>query len=150
MIAYVVFGPTPTGVTPAIQRRLGRAFQGIKGIPANATVGVRFVSRTEIQRLNKDFRKKNRPTDVLSFSAREGKVVPGAKRIPGPVEMGDVVICAAVAREEARRRKMDVTEELVRLMVHGTLHLAGMDHVTEKEEEQMFGLQEQIIERVLS
>lgn len=149
MIAYTLVGSTPTGVTPALLRRLGGAFRGVRGIPKQATASIRFVSRAQMHALNKAFRHKNRPTDVLSFSAREGKALPRV-RMPGPVELGDIVVCAAVAREEARRRGMDVMEELVRLMVHGTLHLAGMDHVTEREEEHMFGLQEQVIARVIA
>lgn len=150
MITYALLGAAPRGFAPSLLRRLGNAFRGVRGIPAQASIGMQFVSRAKIQQLNKAFRHKNRPTDVLSFSTREGKSLPGMKRVPGPVEMGDIVICPAVAREEARRRNMDVTEELVRLVVHGTLHLAGMDHATEQEEQKMFGLQEQIIERILS
>lgn len=150
MITYTLLGVAPKGFAPSLLQRLGGAFRGVRGIPAQASVGLQFISRAKIQQMNRDFRQKNRPTDVLSFSTREGKRLPGIKGIPGPVEMGDIVVCAAVAREEARRRNMDVTEELVRLVVHGTLHLAGMDHATEKEEEKMFRLQEQIIERTLS
>jgi probable rRNA maturation factor len=65
-------------------------------------------------------------------------------------ELGDIIIAPSVAREGAKRRAIGLTEELVRLIVHGTLHLMGYDHADAKTEERMFSIQEGIVERVMA
>ncbi len=148
MIRYRATGPLPRGVSDALLRRVALACSRVRGLPkGTAVIGIRFVSRSEIQRLNRIHRRINRATDVLSFSAIEGGAFPvgGEKER----EAGDLVICPTYAAVEAKRRSMDVVEEIVRLIVHGTLHLSGMDHATLKDEEKMFALQERIIEKAL-
>ena len=68
--------------------------------------------------LNREWQARDEPTDVLAFA------------LPGPdgVVTGDVYICASVAREHARAHGVTLREELVRLVVHGTLHVLGYDH----------------------
>jgi len=149
MIAYQSVGPLPRLLTEAMLKRIARACVGVRGLVKNGVVGIRFVSSAEMQRLNRAYRGKNRPTDVLSFAATEGKAFPrlnGSKDVP---EIGDLVVCTTVAVAEAKRRFIQPVEELVRLIVHGTLHLSGMDHATQRDEERMFALQEQIIEKAL-
>ena len=70
----------------------------------------------EIRRLNRDFRRQDRPTDVLSFPSDSDR------------HMGDVAISAARARAQARRFGHSVDEEIKILMLHGVLHLTGLDH----------------------
>jgi probable rRNA maturation factor len=148
MIQYRATGPLPRGVSDALLRRVALACGRVRGLPkGTAVIGIRFVSRTEIQKLNRIHRRMNKPTDVLSFSSTEGGAFPVGKEKER--EAGDLVICPAYASVEAKRRSMSVVEELVRLIVHGTLHLAGMDHATLKDEEKMFALQERIIENVV-
>jgi|694.fasta_scaffold50405_3 probable rRNA maturation factor len=94
--------------------------------------------------LNQAFRKKNRPTDVLSFSRLEN---------PFPyqpqVDIGDLVICLPVARKQARVFQQSLSKELERLAVHGTLHLFGYDHEKSKRDEQiMFRLQDKILKKI--
>jgi probable rRNA maturation factor len=121
---------------------------------------VRFVTEKEIGKLNETYRGKSCPTDVLSFIAegredgrtvrREGRTKAGWPRVNESVcELGDIVICASVARKEARRRSIDVKEECVRLLVHGVLHLAWMDHEKKSDEKRMFALQEGIVKKVV-
>jgi probable rRNA maturation factor len=76
-----------------------------------------------IQGLNERYRGRNRPTDVLSFPQAEGRRVPGQARVAG-----DVVISVETLRRNAAERGFDEREELTRLVVHGVLHLDGMDH----------------------
>jgi probable rRNA maturation factor len=78
----------------------------------------------EIAALNRDYRGKDRPTDVLSFSQHEG--VHGALH---PELLGDVVLSVPTALRQARRRRATLLDELTVLLVHGTLHLLGHDHV---------------------
>ncbi|OGL73631.1 rRNA maturation RNase YbeY [Candidatus Uhrbacteria bacterium RIFCSPHIGHO2_12_FULL_60_25] len=138
MITYSVTGRTPSILPVAVFRRLARACRIVHRLSRKKIIGVRFVTPREIQRLNRLYRGKDCPTDVLSFEAGSGS------------ELGDLVICTQVAVREAKRRKIDPAEELVRLLAHGTLHLAGMDHATERDERRIFKMQEAIIEKVLS
>lgn len=111
------------------------------------SVGIRFVSLKEMQTLNRSFRRKDRPTDVLSFSARESEedALPVLEKTKKEEYWGDLAICPDYAKEEAKRRGLPLREELLRLIAHGVLHLAGYDHATEEEEFRMFALQERII-----
>ena len=81
-------------------------------------ISVTFLGRDSMRRLNATHKGNNRPTDVLTFALRgqAGQVV------------GDVYICPWVARREARSRGIPLRQELIRLVVHGTLHALGRDH----------------------
>ncbi|MEI7512914.1 MAG: rRNA maturation RNase YbeY [Candidatus Uhrbacteria bacterium] len=110
---------------------------GLKGV---LSVSVSFVSETAMKRLNRDHMGKNRPTDVLAFPMEHLFVPPKEAR-----PLGDIVVCAKYAEREAKRRLISTHEELVRLLIHGTLHLLGYDHDTDFKETRMFGLQEQVL-----
>ena len=69
---------------------------------------------------------------------------------PVEFELGDIVICPSYATREAKRRAISAREELLRLMIHGVLHLKGYDHATEDEEMVMFRLQEELLERIMN
>jgi probable rRNA maturation factor len=80
-------------------------------------VSVTFLGRHSMQRLNAAHKGHDRPTDVLTFAlGTKGQVI------------GDVYICPWVARREARARGIPLREELIRLVVHGTLHALGREH----------------------
>jgi probable rRNA maturation factor len=94
-----------------------------------------------ISALNSRYRGKAEATDVLSFSLSEGDSFPAANRyIPG-----DIVISLDTLRENAGRFNISEDEELRRLLIHGILHLDGMNHLTNKEEEPMLQIQERIL-----
>jgi probable rRNA maturation factor len=86
-------------------------------------VGVTLVLDAEMRALNRRWRGKDRPTDVLSFSAWEGEVVVGDERF-----LGDLVISVETAARQARAAGHDVVTELGVLACHGLAHLAGLDH----------------------
>ena len=86
-----------------------------------AELSVLLVSDAEMQRLNRDWRAKDRPTDVLSFSQRENGGAPEGL-------LGDVVISVDTARRQARSGGRPLGREAERLLVHGLLHLLGYDH----------------------
>jgi probable rRNA maturation factor len=88
-------------------------------------VAVAFVTPAEIAALNAEHRGKGGPTDVLSFP------VDGAAPVAGERELGDVVICP------------EHTEDLTEAVVHGVLHLVGMDH--ESDEGEMLALQAEVV-----
>jgi probable rRNA maturation factor len=86
----------------------------------DAMLSITFVSNAAMQALNKRHLQRNRPTDVIAFGFRRT-----AKNAP---VVGDIYIAPAVARESAAANGVTVREELVRLIVHGTLHVLGYDH----------------------
>lgn len=110
----------------------------------NAELSILISGMETIESLNSQYRHKNRPTDVLSFSQQEGEA-PGVDN----TLLGDVVICSAVARHQARENNMPYKQELRRLLVHGILHLVGYDHETGGvQAEEMFAVQEKTLNRL--
>ncbi len=84
-------------------------------------VCVALVGDTRMRRLNRTYRNKDRTTDVLAFAYRE------VKSDVAPL-LGDVVISIPAARRQAKAFNHSLDEELLRLLIHGVLHLAGYDH----------------------
>jgi probable rRNA maturation factor len=84
----------------------------------DALISVTFLGPLAMRRLNRKHKGHDRPTDVLSFPLKQ----------PNGQLMGDIYVCRAVAMEQARRYGVPPREELVRLIVHGTLHVLGYDH----------------------
>jgi len=109
------------------------------GVPA--VLGV--VGERLITSLNRKYRKKNKSTDVLSFSSKEGFGVEDDS------DWGDIFICVPIVEKQAKEQKISFKEECLRMIIHGVLHLAGYDHITKKEEKEMFGLQEKILRTCL-
>lgn len=93
-----------------------------------AELSIRLVDDAEIARLNEQYRGRRGPTDVLSFSLCEGPHE--ARR--GAL-LGDVVISLHTAERQARRYRRPLESEVLRLLIHGALHLIGYDHVRAKE-----------------
>jgi len=100
-----------------------------------------------IRDLNKTYRGKDEATDVLSFASGTDPF-PEAKSRSRRRLPGDIVISLETMRENARRFKVDEDEELRRLLVHGILHLDGMDHATNDGAEPMLQFQEQILAKL--
>lgn len=82
------------------------------------SISITFLGRDAMRRLNARHTGRDRPTDVLSFAMAD----------PSGRAVGDVYVCPWVAAREARSRGIPVRQELVRLVVHGTLHALGRDH----------------------
>ena len=102
-----------------------------------------------ITKLNGEYRGKNEATDILSFVMDAGEPFPAARKGgSGRLLPGDIVISLDTLRENARRFKVSEDEELRRLLIHGILHLDGMDHLTNRKAEPMLQLQEQILTKL--
>jgi len=95
-----------------------------------------LVDDATIRELNRDFRKKDVATDVLSFTLADG---------PEDEDLGEVVISAEHARDQATRYGHGLKREIAFLAVHGVLHLLGLDHGTAEEERTMTRLQEEVL-----
>ena len=109
----------------------------------DALISITFVGRATITRINRRYLGRRRPTDVISFGlgrmGRRGAVI------------GDIYICAEIARENARRQNVGAGEELLRLVIHGTLHVLGHEHPegSDRPASPMWRKQERILARVL-
>ena len=104
-------------------------------------VSVRVVDVDEMQTLNREYRDKDEPTNVLSFPAGE---ITGMPERGGAV-LGDVVICASVVRDEAVEQGKALADHWGHMLVHGTLHLLGHDHMTDVEATEMEGLEVRVL-----
>lgn len=106
----------PQPLPPARVRRVVAAV--LAGERRRARMSVTFLGRDAMRRLNALHLGRDRPTDVISFGLRH----------PGGELVGDVYVCPWVAAREARTRGIPVRQEVIRLLVHGTLHALGYDH----------------------
>lgn len=123
-----------------LTRWVSRAFEAI-GRSDAVEVAVRVVDTQEMQELNRDFREKDKPTNVLSFPAGAVEGMPSDAELP----LGDIVVCAPVVRDEALGQGKVLGDHWAHMMVHGTLHLLGYDHESEQEALEMEGLETQIL-----
>lgn len=110
-----------------------------EGHAADAELTVRIVDEAEITDLNRRYRHKDRPTNVLAFPF---EAPPGVET----ELLGDLVIAAPVVRREAAEQGKAETAHWAHLVVHGTLHLLGHDHLTEAEAERMEGREVAILD----
>jgi probable rRNA maturation factor len=107
-----------------------------------AELSLALVGNAEMQRLNAKYRRKNYPTDVLSFPA--GKNLPIETRL-----LGDVIISVEKAAEQAKERRRTLDEEMVTLLIHGVVHLLGYDHERSSKDARVMGRLEKKIHRQL-
>lgn len=104
-------------------------------------VCIRVVTPDESQTLNAEYRGKDKPTNVLSFPF---EVPPGV-----PVTLlGDLVICAEVVAREAEEQQKAALHHWAHMVVHGTLHLLGFDHINDDEAEEMEALERILLARL--
>jgi probable rRNA maturation factor len=104
-------------------------------------LSIALVSDAQIKRLNKLYRNKDKPTDVLSF--------PIGEKVEDWLILGDIVISVDTAKRQAQELGHSLEEELKRLLVHGLVHLLGYDHELGGEEEKKFFELEEFVLREL-
>ena len=139
---------------------LARAVLEAEGIVRDTEVSLLFVDEPSIAALNERFLGKEGPTDVLSFPIEEevgrgGRSPDEGGTGPGPDDsetdrllmLGDVVICPAVAAHNAVDHGVIFDDEIALLVVHGILHLTGMDHEADEEAERMERREQQLLAR---
>lgn len=99
---------------------------------------IRFVDEQESQALNRDYRGKDKPTNVLSFPFEN----PPGLTLP---LLGDLIICHAVVVKEAGEQQKPLAHHYAHMVVHGTLHLMGYDHIEDEEAEEMEQLERTLL-----
>ena len=110
----------------------------------SSSISVLFTNDTEMIELNKKYRGKDKSTDVLSFSMREGESFPSNEK----ENLGDIVISLDYVARQAEEFEVSLEDEIKRLLVHGCLHLLGYEHegVSENVAKEMFDKQEEILQ----
>lgn len=103
------------------------------GSGRRAEVGVVLASDAFVRRLNRDHRGKDKPTNVLSFPLEDARGAIGGR----PPMLGDVVLAYGTVRREARAEGKSFADHTAHLLVHGTLHLLGLDHLKPREAAEM-------------
>ncbi|MEA2088836.1 MAG: rRNA maturation RNase YbeY [Patescibacteria group bacterium] len=99
----------------------------------DAEISIVIVNKNEIKKFNKNYRKQNRVTDVLSFIYNKK-----------PLE-GEILICYEKALQQAKENKIDLNQEIKLLLVHSLLHLIGYDHKNIKEANKMKKMENKIL-----
>jgi probable rRNA maturation factor len=118
-----------------------------ENVEDNSEVSVTFVSNERIHEINREFREKDAPTDVISFAMEElGEGEIQLKGAELPRVLGDIIISIPKAEEQAKEYGHSFIRELGFLSVHGFLHLLGYDHMEKAEEEKMFSRQREILD----
>ncbi|MEZ5570011.1 MAG: rRNA maturation RNase YbeY [Halioglobus sp.] len=126
-----------------IRRWIAATLEGAAGranarASAAADISVRLVDEAEMTALNRSYRGKNGPTNVLAFPAQ----LPAELALP---LLGDVVICAPVVHREVAEQGKSASAHWAHMAVHGTLHLLGYDHLETSDAEDMEALESAIL-----
>ncbi|MBP7641561.1 MAG: rRNA maturation RNase YbeY [Thauera sp.] len=111
----------------------------------DAQVTVRLVGEDEGRSLNRDYRGKDYATNVLTFAYAEGEDVPGIPQANDGPLAGDLVLCVPVVVREAVAQGKTLEAHFAHLVVHGMLHLQGLDHENEVEAAEMEALETSIL-----
>tara|TARA_B100000446_G_scaffold162740_1_gene163371 strand:+ start:9158 stop:9649 length:492 start_codon:yes stop_codon:yes gene_type:complete len=107
----------------------------------NSELSLRIVDESESQQLNGQYRQKDKPTNVLSFPAD----LPDELELP---LLGDLVVCAPIVAREAVEQNKTQEAHWAHMLVHGTLHLLGYDHIEEADATEMEALETRIITKL--
>ena len=100
---------------------------------------IRIVDNAEIQELNKTYRAKDYPTNVLSFPFDDNLL---------PNLLGDIVIASQIIKKEAEEQAKELQHHWTHIIIHGFLHLLGYDHIEDEEAEEMEGLEIKILKEL--
>lgn len=117
----------------------------VENFTENAEVSLSIVDMETIQRLNKEYRGVDRPTDVLSFPMDEE----GYDNEGNPIFLlGDIVICLDVAENQAKDFGHSLEREMMYLICHSTLHLLGYDHIEEDDKLEMRSREKEVMKNL--
>ena len=143
MITVIIQNDLKIPKTPTLeqfQTWVNAIFQSIDDrIPENVNeVCIRIVDKNESAELNKRFRKKQEPTNILSFPNESDEHIDNHS-------LGDIAICAELVESESNEQGIPITHHWAHLTIHGVLHLLGYDHIEEKEAIEMENLEIRIL-----
>jgi probable rRNA maturation factor len=112
-------------------------------------VSIRFATNAEVQTLNRDYRQKDSPTNVLSFPMLDGKELHtlrqpsegGNDENCSEILLGDIILARETCAAEAAEKGIPLPQHVAHLIIHGTLHLLGYDHIEDEDAENMEALE---------
>lgn len=107
----------------------------------SSIVSIVLVDNEYIHKINKEYRNVDRETDVISFAFMDDDTNPES----GVTDLGEIYISLEKAHSQSKEYGHSFKRELCFLLTHGLLHLLGYDHMTEEDEKEMFGLQEEVL-----
>lgn len=114
-----------------------------EGLSMDYEVSITFVDKDEIHKLNREYRKVDRPTDVLSFPMNEEFLIEGVDSM-----LGDIVICMDIAKDQAKEYGHSLDREIMYLTCHSMLHLLGYDHIKEDDKKIMRGKEKEVMKNL--
>jgi probable rRNA maturation factor len=119
---------------------------GLARSDTSVEVSIKFTSDDEVRVLNRDYRGKDKPTNVLSFPMVASDLIGMiANTDDGEVLLGDIVLAHRTCAREAEVREITIAAHATHLIVHGTLHLLGYDHMNDGDAEAMEALEQAIM-----
>ncbi len=119
------------------------AVAALTGLKDDAELSIRIVDIEESQSLNHEYRGKDKPTNVLSFTFESPPELAGIAQMDNLI--GDLVICAPVVAQEAVEQNKPHHHHFAHMVVHGCLHLLGYDHIKDDEADTMEALEQKIL-----
>lgn len=111
-------------------------------------ISVVLANDNAVHELNRDYRDKDKPTNILSFAMQDGEDGWEAPAHPGPCALGDLVVAFETVEREAEAESKPFADHFTHLIIHGMLHLLGYDHIEDAEAEAMEGLEIQILSTI--
>ena len=116
-----------------------KIIKDIETLDSNAEIALILVDIDEIHKINKEYRHKDYPTDVISFESDDEE---------DENYRGEIFLCVDKVYEQAKLYEHSNEREFAFLLVHGVLHLHGYDHMTEEDEKIMFTKQDEILDKL--
>ena len=116
-------------------------------------ISISSANKDEIKEINKEYRKIDRPTDVLSFPIFErdelkNMSLKNDKQILKEIELGDIILCLDVIKEQSIEYGTGVLRETLYMITHGVCHLIGYDHIVDEEKKEMRQMEEKILNKI--
>ena len=108
-------------------------------------ISIRIVDEEESQLLNKQYRSKDKPTNVLSFPMEIPEELLNKLDV---IMLGDLVICAPIVEKEAKSQGKEPNAHWAHMVIHGILHLQGFDHVLESDAQEMESLEIKLLQQI--
>ena len=133
-------------------RKIAQTILSAESVTPPYEISLVFTDSETVQRLNREYRGVDEPTDVLAFYMLPGKTTNNLPFILPPngvTHLGEIIISYPQAEEQAREQGHPVEQELALLIIHGILHLLGYDHAQLEEEAKMRAREKELLEKIV-
>ena len=121
-------------------------FEGWDNKPVSVVLSLS--NNSEVQKLNCEFRGKDKPTNVLSFANIDDEFFEDELLSEEVVDLGNIIMAVETLDDEAKIKKIELKDHFAHLLIHGVLHLFGYDHIEDDEAEEMEGIEVDILKEL--